>query len=214
MRANSWNPNHTIFNYGEKTLDFIWDCILHPLSSRSENKDDHTGLWLALTFSTSLQPLNKIQRNLTRSKISTYALYQVRVCWADRSTKMASPASDWLRHFQLLCNCWTEFNEIWQETRSQHLLPSLRFFLGPIGKTRQPLRPLTETFSTSRQLLNGTQRNMTGSNISTSSTKFVFSGRSENQDDSHGLWLNFSATSERNSTNMDRKQDLNVLSQY
>ena len=41
---------------------------------------------------------------------------------------MAALASDWLRHFRLLLwNCWTEFNETWQEARSQRPLPSLCF---------------------------------------------------------------------------------------
>ena len=48
------------------------------------------------------------------------ALYQVCVFRADRKNKMAVPASDWLRHFRLLCrNRWTEFVETWQEARSQ-----------------------------------------------------------------------------------------------
>ena len=39
---------------------------------RSENQDDHLNLWLAEKFSTSpLKPLNRIQRNLTGSQIST-----------------------------------------------------------------------------------------------------------------------------------------------
>ena len=41
---------------------------------------------------------------------------------------MAALASDWLRHFQLLLwNRWTEFNETWQETRSQRPLPNCVF---------------------------------------------------------------------------------------
>ena len=41
---------------------------------------------------------------------------------------MAALASDWLRHFRLLCrNRWIEFNETWQEARSQRPLPSLCF---------------------------------------------------------------------------------------
>ena len=55
-------------------------------------------------------------------------LYQVCVFWADWKNKMATLASDWLRHF-----------------------------------STSPLKPL-----------NGIQRNLTGSKISTSSTKFVF----------------------------------------
>ena len=42
-------------------------------SSQSEKQDGSPGLWLAETFSTSsLKPLNRIQRNLTGSKISTF----------------------------------------------------------------------------------------------------------------------------------------------
>ena len=42
------------------------------------------------------------------------ALYQVCVFRVDRKNKMAALASDWLRHFLLLCrNRWTEFNESW-----------------------------------------------------------------------------------------------------
>ena len=176
---------------------------------------------LTFTFSSSpLKPLNGIQRNLTGSKISTSStkfvffgpvgktrwppwlligwdifdfssktaernstkldrkqdlnvLYQVYVFRADRKNKMATLASDWLRHFWLLLwNRWTEFNQTWQEPRSQRLLPSL-CFSGPIGKTGWPSWPLI------------------GWEI------FDFSSK----------------TAERNSTKLDRKQDLNVLYQ-
>ena len=104
--------------------------------------------------------------------------YQVYVFRADRKNKMAALASDWLRHFRLLIwNRWTEFNETWQEARSQRPLPSLCFW-GRLEK--QDGRPglwLAEIFSTSPQKpLNGIQRNLTGSKIPTSSTKFVFFG--------------------------------------
>ena len=131
---------------------------------------------LTFTFLTSpLNPLNRIQRNLTGSEISmsstkfvffgpigktkwppraligwdTFdffsetaegnstkldrkqdlnALYQVCVFRADRKTNMATPASDWLRHFWLfLWNHWTELEETWQRVRSQGSLPSLCF---------------------------------------------------------------------------------------
>ena len=56
-------------------------------------------------------------------------LYQVCVFRADQKNKMAALASDWLRQFRLiLWNRWTEFNETWQEARSQRLLPSLCFY--------------------------------------------------------------------------------------
>ena len=55
-------------------------------------------------------------------------LYQVCVFGTNRKNKMAAIVSDWLRHFRLLLwNCWTEFNETWQEARSQRPLPSLCF---------------------------------------------------------------------------------------
>ena len=98
--------------------------------------------------------------------------------WADRKNKMAALASDWLRHFRLLLwNCWMDVNETWQEARSQHPLPSLCFS----GRSeKQDCRPglwLAETFSTSPlKPQNRIQRNLTGSKISMSSTKFVFFG--------------------------------------
>ena len=108
------------------------------------------------------------------------------LCFSGRSkNKMAALASDWLRHFRpLLWNHWMEFNETWQEARSQRLLPSL-CFSGPIGKNKMVALACDwlRHFSTSPlKPLNGIQRNLTGSNISTSSTKFVFLGRSEKQD--------------------------------
>ena len=51
--------------------------------------------------------------------------------------KMATLASDWLRHFWLLLwNRWTDFNETWQEARSHHLVVSLCFsWLTPISRS-------------------------------------------------------------------------------
>ena len=103
-------------------------------SGRSEKQDGSPGLWLAQTFSTSpLKPLNRIQWNLIGSKISTPSTKFV-VFWADRKNKMAALASDWPRHFRLLCrNRWTEFSKTWQEASSQCLLPRL-CFSGKLGK--------------------------------------------------------------------------------
>ena len=202
-----------------------------PLSSlcfsgRSEKQDGRPGLWLAETFLTSsLKPLNGIQRNLTGSKIlmsstkfvffgpigktrwppwpligwdifdffsetadrnstkldrkqDLNVLYQVCVFRADRKNKMAALASDWLRHFRLLLwNRWSEFNETWQEARSQRPLPSLCFSGRSEKQDGRPGLWLAETFSTSSlKPLNGIQQNLTGSKISMSSTKFVFFG--------------------------------------
>ena len=148
-------------------------------------------------------------------------LYQVCVFRADRKNKMAALASDWLRHFRLLLwNRWTEFNETWQEGRSQRPLPSLCF----LGRSEKPDGCpglwLAETFSTSSlKPLNGIQRNLTGSKISTSSTKFVFFGPigKTRWPPKHLIgWDIFdfsSETAESNSTKLDRKEDLNVLYQ-
>ena len=108
-------------------------------------------------------------------------LYQVCVFRANRKNKMAVLASDWLRHFRLLLwNRWTEFNETWQEARSQRPLPSLCFWGRSEKQDGRPYPWLAETFSTSLKLLNGIQRNLRGSKISTS-TKFVFFRRMSKQ---------------------------------
>ena len=124
-------------------------------------------------------------------------------------------------HFWLLLwNHWTEFDETLQEGRSQRPLPSLCFSGRSEKQDGRPGLWSAETFSTSPlKPLNGIQRNLTGSKISTSSTKFVFFGP---------IWKTrwppwpligwdifdfFSETAEQNSTKLDRKQDLNVLYQ-
>ena len=271
FRLLLWN-HWTEFN--ETSQEARSQCPLRSLrfSGRSEKQDGRPGLWLAETFLTSpMKPLNGIQRNLTRSKISMSStkfvffgpigktrwppwpligwdifdffsetaeqnstkldwkqdlnvlyqvcvfradrktrwppwpligwdifdffsetteqnstklhrkqdlnvLYQVCVFQADWKTKMAALASDWLRHFLLLLwNRWTEFNETWQEARSQCPLPSLCFSGRSEKQDGRPCLWLAETFLTSPlKPLNRIQRNLTGSKISMSSTKFMF----------------------------------------
>ena len=163
------------------------------------------------------------ERNSTKldRKQDLNVLYQVCVFRADRKNKMAALASDWLRHFRLLLwNCWTKFNETWQEARSQRPLPSLCFSGRSEKQDGRPGLWLAETFSTSSlKPLNGIQRNLTGSKISTSSTKFVFFGPIGKTRwppwplIGGDIFDFFSETPERNSTKLDRKQDLNVLYQ-
>ena len=147
-------------------------------SGRSEKKDGRPGLWLAETFSTSpLKSLKGIQRNLIGSKISTSSTKFVFFGPFEKN-KMAALTSDWLRHFWLLLwNRWTEFNEIWQEARSQRPLPSL-CLIGLIGKTRW--RPWSlivwDIFDFFSETAEQNSMKVTGSKISTSSTKFVFFG--------------------------------------
>ena len=137
--------------------------------------------------------------------------------WSEN--KMAALASDWLRHFRLLLwNRWTELNETWQEARSQRPLPSLCFSGRSEKQDGRPGLWLAETFSTSPlKPLNGIQRNLTGSKISTSSTEFVlFALIGKTKWPSWPLigWDIFDFSSEiaeRNSRKLGRKHDLHVL---
>ena len=91
---------------------------------------------------------------------------------------MAAPASDLLSFFRLhLWNRWTEFNKTGRKARSQRPLPSLCFSGRSEKQDGRPSLCWAETFSTfPLKPLNGIQRNLTGSKISTSSTNFVFLG--------------------------------------
>ena len=83
--------------------------------------------WL-IYFRLSSETAEGIQLNWKGSKISTSPTKFV-FFWADRKNKIVALASDWLRYFRLLLwNCWTEFNETWQEARSLRPLPSLCFW--------------------------------------------------------------------------------------
>ena len=111
-------------------------------SGRLEKQDDPPWPLIGWDFSTySLKPLNRIQRKLDR-KQDPNVLYQVCVFGLIGKTRWPP--------WPLICsdifdfsskNRWTEFNETWQEARSQRPLPSVCFF-GPIGKTCWPPRPL------------------------------------------------------------------------
>ena len=127
-----------------------------------------------------------------------------------------------LSHFGLLLwNRWTEFNETWQEARSQRPLPSLCFSGRSEKQDGRSGLWLAETFSTSPlKPLNGIQRNLTESKISTPFTKFVFFGPIEKTKWPPWPligWVIFdfsSETAKRNSTKLDRKQDLKALYQF
>ena len=187
---------------------------------RAERKNKMAAMasdWLRHFRLLSRKPLNGIQRNLTGSKISTPS---TKFVFSGQLEKQDGRlASDWLRHFRLLLwNRWMEFNETWQEARSQRLLPSLCFSGRSEKQDGRSGLWLAKTFSTSPLTpLNRIQRNLTGSKISTPSTKFVFFGP---------IWktkwspwpligwdiFDFSSdTAELNSTKLDRKQALNAF---
>ena len=174
-------------------------------------------VWDIFDFFSEIAELNSTKHD---RKQDLNVFYQVCVIGANRKNKMAALASDWLRHFRLLLwNRWTEFNETWQEARSKRLLPSLWYWGQSQKQDGRRGLWLAETFSTSLKSLNGIQRNLTGSKLLTSSTKFVFFGP---------IWktrwppwpligweiFDFSdETAEQNSTKLDRNQDLKVLYQ-
>ena len=120
----------------------------------------------------------------------------------------------------LLGNRLTEFNQTWQDARSQRPLPSLCFSGRSEKQVGRPSLWLAETFSTSSlKPMNRIQLNLTGSRISTSSTKYMFFGSIEKTRwppwplIRWDIFDFFSETAERNSTKLDRKQDLNVFYQ-
>ena len=175
----------------------------------------------SLTFHIFKISSETAERNTTKldRKQGLKVLYQVCVFRANRKNKMAALVSDWLRRFCLLLwNRSAEFNETWQESRSQCPLPSLCFSGRSEKQDGRPDLWLAETFSTSPlKPLNRIQQNLTGSKISMSSTKLVFFGPIGKT-----RWppwpligwdiFDFSyETVERNSTKLDRKQDLNAL---
>ena len=120
--------------------------------------------WDIFDFSSETTEQNSTKLD---SKQDLNILYQVCLFRADRKNKMAALASDWLRHFRLLLrNRWMEFNETWQEARSQRPLPSLCFSNWSEKQDGRPGFWLAETFSTSpMKPLNRSQRNLTGSKI-------------------------------------------------
>ena len=124
----------------------------------------------------------------------------------------------------LLWSRRTEFNETWQEARSQCPLPSFSFLADL--KKKQDGRPglwLAEVFSTSLlKPLNGIKlQNLRGSKILTSYTSFfflvcLFSGSIGKKIAAwpligRGIFYLSSETAERNSIKRYRKQDLYVL---
>ena len=142
--------------------------------------------------------------------------------YCDHALSVVRPSSvvNFSHFWLLLWNRLTEFNETWQKARSQRPLPSLCFSGRSEKQDGRPGLWLAEIFSTSPlKPLNRIQRNLTGSKISTSSTKFVFFGPIGKT-----RWLPWpligwdifdfsSETTEWNWTKLDWKQDLNVLYQ-
>ena len=186
-----------------------------------KKQNGRSGLWLAETFSTfPLKLLKGIWQNLIGSKISMPSTKFVFFRWIGKTRWPPWPLIGWDIFPLLLWNRWMEFNKTWQEARSQRHLPSLCFSGWSEKQDGHPGLWLSELFSTyPLKPPNGIQQNLTRSMISMSSTKFVFFGP---------IWktrwppwppigwdiFDFSVeTTDKYSTNLDRKQDLNALYQ-
>ena len=194
------------------------------------------GLWFSPDYTTEKPTVKATKVSWYRNFVVTLTLQCLWCClcmflfsapepkaqvhYCDHALSVVRPSSVVVNfsHFRLLLwNNWTEFNKTWQEARSQCLLPSLCFSGRSEKQDGRPGLWLAETFSSSPlKPLNGIQRNLTGSKISTSSTKFVFLGPIGKT-----RWppwpligwdiFDFSSeTAERNSSKLDRKQDLNI----
>ena len=148
-------------------------------SGRSEEQDSRPGLWLAEAFSIShLKPLNWIQQNLTGRKIQCPL---ISLCFSGRLEEQdGRPTSDLPRHF--------DFSSVTAEQDSTKLDRKQNF------NVLYQVRVI--------------RRNLTGSKISMSYTKFFFFGPIRKT-----KWLSrplidwdiFYFSSERNSTKLDRK---------
>ena len=184
-----------------------------------KNQDGRPGLWLAETFLTSLvKPLNRIQRNLIGRKITRPSTKFVFFGPIGKTRWPPWPLIGWdIFDF----SSETAERNSTKLDRKQDLKALYQVCVFQADRKKQDGRPglwLAETFSTSPlKPLNRFQQNLIGSKISKPSTKFVFFGPIGKT-----RWLprpligwdifHFSVeTAERNSTNLDRKQDLNAL---
>ena len=87
----------------------------------------HPCTWFANTFSnSSLKPLKRIQLYLTGRKISTRS-NQFLFFGPNGKTKIATPTSDLLRYFRLLCKRWIKFNETWKQASTWFSTSSTKF---------------------------------------------------------------------------------------
>ena len=143
--------------------------------------------WDIFNFSSETAERNSMKLD---RKQDLNVLYQFCVFWADRKNKMAALASDWLRHFRLLLwNLWREFNETWQEARSQYPLPSLCF----LGRSeKQDGRPglwLRHFLLLLRNCWTEFNETLQEARSQCPLPSLCFSGGSEKQNGRPGLWL-------------------------
>ena len=152
--------------------------------------------WAILKFSAETA-----DRNSTKLYRKQYlqVLYQPSLCFSGRSEKQeATLASDWLRHFEFSSATAERNSTKLDKKQDLNVLYQVYAFQTDREKKQDSRQSiwLAETFSTSPlKPLNEIQRNLTGSNILTSSFTFVFFGSivfwtdRKKQDGHPGLWL-------------------------
>ena len=225
-----WNIFRLLLRNRWMNFDEVWQdsSPQHPLPSlcftcRSEIQDCRPGLWFAETFFGFFSTTAEwILTKLDRKQFLT-ALYQFCVFRADRKSKMAALASDWLKHFS--ASAPQPLNGVWRNlTGSKSSTPSIKFvFFIPIGNPRLSPWPLIG-WNIFRLLLRNRWMHFDETWQETSPQRplpsLCFSCRSEIQDCRPGLWLAetffgfCSATAELILTKLDRKQFLNALYQF
>ena len=124
---------------------------------------------------------------------------------------MTALASDWLRHFRL--RLWIEFNETWQEARSQRPLPSLCF-----SRTDRRNKMASDWMRHFRLLLLNRWMEFNETWQEAKSQRPLPSSIGKRRWPpcpliGWGILDSSSETDERNSTKFDWKKDLNVLYQ-
>ena len=160
------------------------------------------------------------ERNLTKldSEQDLNTLYRVCVFRAGQKYKIVALASDWLRHFRLLLwNSWMEFNETWQESRSQRFVPRLCFWADLKNKFAAMASDWLRHFQFLSNPWTEFSETWRKQDLNVLYQVFVIFGPIGKL--RWSPWplvgwdiFNFSSeTAERNFTKLDRKQDLNIL---
>ena len=138
---------------------------------------------LAASWISALKQLNGIHQTLTGSTISTFSSKLVFFGPIRKTRWPPWPLVG--KDIQLLLwNCWTVFNETWQEARSERTLPSLCFLFEPIGRIRWPPWPVIGLYIFRLLIwINSTEFNKTSQEAKSRCPlpSLCFSGRSENK---------------------------------
>ena len=184
---NCWTEFNKTWQEGRSQRSLQSLCF----SGRSEKQDGCPGFWLAETFSTSsLKPLNRIQLNLTGSKISTPL---PSLCFSGRSEKQDGRPGLWLAE-TFSTSSLNLLNRIHRNfTGSKISTPSTKFVFFGLMEKNKMAAPDSDWLRHFRLLCRNrwTEFNETRQEARSqrSLPSLCFSGRSEKQDGRPGFWL-------------------------